>query len=103
MFIVIVWELMDESAIISGLVTKGPNPVPRTIETVHSYRVSQVYSWPDLSRKLDDFRDFSVLGGCCVTAVGDIQLGDIFHDDVFRIHIHETVAAVDAGTIDQGG
>lgn len=61
-FIVIMWELMNESATISGLVTKGPNPVPRTIETVHSYRMSQVYSWPGLSRKLDDLRDFSVLG-----------------------------------------
>jgi len=52
MFIVIVWELMDESATISGLITKGPNPVPGTIETVHTYRVSQVYSWLDLSRNL---------------------------------------------------
>src|SRR5271155_4568680 len=31
-FIVIMWELMDESTTISGLVTKGPNPVPSTIE-----------------------------------------------------------------------
>ena len=68
---------------------------------MHSFQVSQVYSWPDLSRKIDDFRDFSVLGlGWCVTTVGNIQLGDIFHDDVFQIHIHKTVAAVDAGTTD---
>ena len=55
------------------------------------------------SWNVDDLRDFSVLEwGCRVTAVGDIQLGDIFHDDVFRIQIRETVAAVAAGTTDQG-
>jgi hypothetical protein len=89
---------MSKSATIGRLVTKGPIPVLRTTETVHSYWVLQVYFWLELSRKLDDFCDFSVLGwGCCV---GDIQLGGIFHDDVFRIHIHETVAAVDARTVE---
>ena len=91
---------MNKSATIGGLVTTGLIPVLGTTETVHSYWVSQVCFWLELSRKPDDFRDFGVLGvGCCVTAVGGTQLGDIFHDDVFRIHIHETVAAVDAGTV----
>jgi hypothetical protein len=92
---------MNKSAAIGGLVTKGPIPVLRTTEAVHSCWVLQAYFWLELSRKFDDFHDFSVLEmGCCVTAVGDIQLGDIFHDDVFRIHIHETVAAVDAGAVE---
>jgi hypothetical protein len=97
-------EAYEQVATISGLATKGPNPVLRTIKTVYSYQVLQVYFWLDLSRKLDGFRDFSVLGlGCCLIAIGDIQSSDIFHDDVFRIYIHETVVAADAGTTDQGG
>ena len=94
MFIVIMWELMDESATISGLATKGP---------ILFQGQSKLCTHTRCRKYTDDFRDFSVLGwGCCVTAVGDIQLGDIFHDDIFRIHFHETVAAVAAGTIDQG-
>jgi hypothetical protein len=93
------WKLMNKSATIGGLVTKGIIPILGTTEAIHSCCMLQVYFWPELSRKLDNFRNFSMLGmGCCVTAVGDIQLGDIFHDDVFRIYIHETVAAVAAGT-----
>jgi hypothetical protein len=92
---------MNKSATIGGLVTKRTIPILGTTEAVHSCCMLQVYFWLELSRKLDSFRNFGMLGmGCCVTAVGDIRLGDIFHEDVFRIYIHETIAAVAAGTVE---